>query len=116
RCEAKGWREREIYSLWIQYLEACFDLAGVAASVSEWLIDHSLTLAATPFGKRRDRHCVWFDRMPWRLQLRAPSLDQRRISIWRCVSAHAETQIGAPRVAHRGITGKNAGACHASGR
>ena len=31
---------------WIQYLEACFGL-DVAASVSEWISDHSLALAAT---------------------------------------------------------------------
>src|SRR6185503_5379808 len=41
-----------------------FDLAGVAASVSEWVTNHSLTLAATTIGKTQRSHCVWFDRMP----------------------------------------------------
>ena len=32
---------------WVGYLEARFDLIGVATSVSEWTNDHSLTLVAT---------------------------------------------------------------------
>ena len=40
-----------VYSLWVEYLEARFDFIGVAASVSEWFVVHSLTLAATKVGE-----------------------------------------------------------------
>src|SRR5664279_5229925 len=45
--------------LWVRYSEAGFGLVGVvAASVSEWMSFHSLTLAATPAMKkmREKRH------------------------------------------------------------
>ena len=41
-----GTPNRDSLFSWIQYLEACSGL-DVAASVSEWMSDHSLTLAAT---------------------------------------------------------------------
>ena len=41
-----------VHSLWVRCPEACFGLVGVAASVSEWTKNHSLTLAATPIEKR----------------------------------------------------------------
>ena len=40
------------HSLWVRYPDACFGLVLVAASVSEWTKNHSLTLAATKIEKR----------------------------------------------------------------
>jgi hypothetical protein len=60
-----------VHTLWVRYPEACpprrasFGLHGVAASVSEWMGNHSLTLAATRVGKRGEDmmgglvKCLW---------------------------------------------------------